>query len=289
MDKNKTQQTLEHNRQVLKTSGILVLDKVDYMPTLQEPFISHDLVIGLILGGTAKVEYDTQLVNFRPNDMFVLMPNHTVNIIEVADDLDLMILIISNEKFERMKIEYPSGYNGNLHYHWQAHIRLDERLSENIHALLRVLYSVCWSQSKRKTTLYHYMIESLFILLQDHCQENGITTYKPSPHEMIFSHFVDNVMKHYTESREVSFYANLFCLSPKHFSSIIKQQTGKSASEWISGYVIAQAKSLLYYHHHLSIQQVSQRMGFPDQASFARYFKANTGMSAREFREKRGG
>ena len=98
---------------------------------------------------------------------------------------------------------------------------------------------------------------------------------------------IDAVMEHYAESREVRFYANLFCLSPKHFSAIIKQQSGKNASDWISSYVIAQSKNMLCYQHQLSIQQISLRLGFPDQAAFARYFKTYTGMSAREFRDKR--
>lgn len=287
MTKKEILSAVERNRRVLEEHGLLVLDKIASLPTQGEPFISRNLVVGLNIGGTAHVEYDTQPVDFRPNDMFVLMPKHTVNILQVSDDLEIIAIVVSPEKFDRMKHDYPNGYHENLHYHWQAHIQLTESQAADVHALMSVMHSVCWSESQRKVRLYHHLMETLFVLLQDYCQADGLNTHKPSPHEMILAHFVDAVMEHYTESREVRFYASLFCLSPKHFSAIIKQQSGKNASDWISDYVIAQAKAMLCYQHHLSIQQISQRLGFPDQAAFARYFKTYTGMSAREFRDKR--
>lgn len=82
------------------------------------------------------------------------------------------------------------------------------------------------------------------------------------------------------------FYADLFCLSPKHFAAVIKQQTGINASDWISNYVMIQAKTLLRHQHQLTVQQIALRLGFPDQATFSRFFKVNEGVSPTEFREK---
>jgi len=35
----------------------------------------------------------------------------------------------------------------------------------------------------------------------------------------------------------------------------------------------------------MTIQQISQYLGFSEQASFSRYFKANTGLSPTEYRD----
>ena len=287
MTKKEILKAVELHSKILEEEGILVLDKITRLPEQGEPFISHNLVIGLNTGGSAKVEYDTQPIDFLPNDMFVLMPKHTINILNISDDFQLMVVVVSPEKFDRMKHDYPVGYQENLRYHQQAHIHLTKDQAENMQALMKVLHSVCWSNSTRKLRHYHHLLEAMFTLLQDYSQASGAIMHKPSPHEMILAHFIDAVMEHYAESREVRFYANLFCLSPKHFSAIIKQQSGKNASDWISSYVIAQSKNMLCYQHQLSIQQISLRLGFPDQAAFARYFKTYTGMSAREFRDKR--
>lgn len=287
MNKKELLAEIERTRNILEEQGVVVLDKIRHIPTLCEPFLSHNLVLVLNLGGTAKVEYDTEPIDFLKDDIFVLMPNHTVNILEVSDNLKAMTVIISKERFELMKHNYPDGYQENLHYHWRAHIHLNESQADDILSLFRVLHSICWSDNSHKKYLFHYLLESTFMLLQEYRVANGVATREPSPSEMILANFMDAIMKHYADSREVRYYASIFCLSPKHFSAIIKHQSGKNASDWISDYVIVQAKALLRYQRHLSIQQISQRLGFPDQAAFARYFKTNTGMSAREFRDSR--
>ena len=109
---------------------------------------------------------------------------------------------------------------------------------------------------------------------------------KRTPIQQLLYRFQNAVVTHYQKSREVQFYANLLCLSPKYFGSIIKEQTGIPAGEWITRYVIVQAKSLLRHSTNLNIQQISYQLGFPDPAAFTRYFKANTGMSPKEYREK---
>ena len=63
--------------------------------------------------------------------------------------------------------------------------------------------------------------------------------------------------------------------------------SGIGASEWIARYVIIQAKHLLSHHPNVTVQQISDRLGFSEQASFARYFKKHTGVTPTEYREGR--
>ena len=50
------------------------------------------------------------------------------------------------------------------------------------------------------------------------------------------------MVKHYRESREIQFYANLLNLTPKHLSKVIRAAADISPMKWIEQYVIAQAK-----------------------------------------------
>ena len=130
------------------------------------------------------------------------------------------------------------------------------------------------------------LLHILATLLQDYRRENGKVDSPLSPRQELFIRFHQAVVEHFSENREVRFYADLFCLTPKHFATIIKQQTGITASQWISSYVMIQAKTLLRHQQQLTVQQIALRLGFPDQAAFSRYFKANEGVSPTEFREK---
>ena len=130
------------------------------------------------------------------------------------------------------------------------------------------------------------LLHILATVLQDYRRENGKEDRPLSPRQELFIRFHQAVVEHFRESREVRFYADLSCLTPKHFSTIIKQQTGITASQWISSYVMIQAKTLLRHQHQLTVQQIALRLGFPDQATFSRFFKVNESVSPTEFREK---
>ena len=112
----------------------------------------------------------------------------------------------------------------------------------------------------------------------------SLTALELTPAQQLVNRFKDALVSHFQESREVQYYGNLLCLSPKYFGSIIKKETGISANEWISGYVIVQAKSLLRHSQNLNIQQISQQLGFSDPAAFTRFFKTNAGVSPKEYR-----
>ncbi len=102
--------------------------------------------------------------------------------------------------------------------------------------------------------------------------------------EDIFERFHEAIVKYHRQSREATFYADKLCITPKYMSSIIKQVTGRSANEWINGYVIREAKALLRSKKRCTIQEISDYMGFPDQATFSKFFKKHTNYPPTEYR-----
>jgi AraC-like DNA-binding protein len=82
----------------------------------------------------------------------------------------------------------------------------------------------------------------------------------------------------------VGFYAGLACLSTKHFSDVVKQETGHTAAYWIHRQVVVEAKMLLHMRRDLTVQAISYMLGFDEQATFSRYFRRETGLSPSEFR-----
>jgi AraC-like DNA-binding protein len=100
--------------------------------------------------------------------------------------------------------------------------------------------------------------------------------------EQYFEAFHDLLLIHYRESRDVKFYAEKMCLNAKYLSSLIKQITKKTASEWIDGYLMLEAKSLLKLKG-ATIQEISNYLGFPDQSTFGKYFKRHAGVSPKGY------
>ena len=70
-------------------------------------------------------------------------------------------------------------------------------------------------------------------------------------------------------------------------SAMVKGYTGKGALDWINEYVVLEAKILLG-NTDLNVQQIAYRLNFPTQSAFGKYFRQQTGMSPRNYRQRHG-
>lgn len=115
------------------------------------------------------------------------------------------------------------------------------------------------------------------------------TPVKAMPHDRedaILNQFLVSVYENCHSHRTVQYYADEQRLSSYYFSSIIRNRSGKSAMQWIGGITIMFSKQYLECSE-MSIKEIADRMNFPDQSSFGRYFKHHEGCSPSEYRERR--
>ncbi len=101
--------------------------------------------------------------------------------------------------------------------------------------------------------------------------------------EELFSLFIAKVQDFYKEERNVTFYADKLCVTPKYLSSVIHEVSGKYATDWITDYVILEAKGLLRVENR-SVKDVCNTLNFPNQSFFAKYFKQHTGYTPKEYK-----
>ena len=78
-----------------------------------------------------------------------------------------------------------------------------------------------------------------------------------------------------------------FFFSEEHLSRLIKKTTGKNFSELLRETRINQSK-LLVSRTDLSIEQVSELVGYSDASSFTKAFKTSLGLSPAQYRKQHG-
>ncbi|MBQ5395209.1 MAG: AraC family transcriptional regulator, partial [Alistipes sp.] len=103
--------------------------------------------------------------------------------------------------------------------------------------------------------------------------------------EVIFDDFMELLEQHCRQERNVSFYAEQLNITPKYFSSAIKEVSGKTAARWIDEAVILEAKTMLRYSE-MSIQEIANALNFSTQSFFGKYFKQHTGVSPSRYKHK---
>lgn len=95
--------------------------------------------------------------------------------------------------------------------------------------------------------------------------------------------FIDLLGRHCIEERSVAFYAGKMFITPKYLSSIIKEVSGKSASEWINEFVMTEAKMRLRKPDN-NISETAYQLNFSNISFFGKFFKRHTGMSPSDYK-----
>jgi AraC-like DNA-binding protein len=109
---------------------------------------------------------------------------------------------------------------------------------------------------------------------------------QPSKQGSLPERFIKLVGEHFREQREIRFYADRLCLTPKYLSRIVRESSGASAGEWIDRYVSLEAKALLR-SSGMTVRQISYELNFPSQSFFGKYFKRVVGVSPKAYRESK--
>lgn len=262
--------------------GIVVVDDVKRLPLYQKPYVSPLYVICINHHGMVNIEYEDQSAIFQPRHIAVVYPYHKLLVHSSSKDYKSTLVIVSEQLYS--KIAMISSHSSRFQIEQQPHFLLTPNQYANLTTLIDALRLVTRIEPPLHKDLILAQLHVLIQFIIRYRTENeGNTVVKTG---RISSLLYDAIIKHYQQHRSVEFYASLFCLSPKYFSSAIKEETGHSASYWIEQHVILMAKSLLRTETQLSLQEISDRMGFPDIATFSRYFKRATGITPSKYRQE---
>lgn len=100
----------------------------------------------------------------------------------------------------------------------------------------------------------------------------------------VLQKFVSMLYRKYRTEHEVGYYAEQQFLTTRYFSTIVKERSGKSPSQWIATALLVDARNLLR-HTNMTIKEISDTLYFPNQSYFGKWFKNLTSLSPLEFRK----
>lgn len=112
-----------------------------------------------------------------------------------------------------------------------------------------------------------------------------VRTIKQTRKDKVFQNFLVALYNNFRIRRDVRYYAEQQNLTPRYFTTLIHEVSGKPPSHWISMFVIIEAKRLLS-NPNISIKEVAHRLNFSEQTFFGRYFKLYAGCSPSEYRSR---
>ena len=280
----KTDQTYRHpmlvNAQKIKENGIAILDDVRELPSGKEPFTSPDYVICIGHRGTMQMTYDDMPDHSSKQTVAVVFPNHTLRMVSRTDDYLATLVVVDAALLDDPLLRII----GQLRYRYEPHpwVELDRREYGVIMHMVGVMRETASIDIPNRQ---HFMMSQLEFFMRLLSHYRTVKLNETAVEKRVSTLFSNDLAQYFRDHRDVGFYAAKVCLTPKHFSTVIRQETGHTAAWWIHRQVVSEAKNLLTMRPDLNIQAVADQLGFADQATFSRYFHRETGISPTEFRE----
>ncbi|WP_457435828.1 helix-turn-helix domain-containing protein [Pseudomonas sp. TE3786] len=133
------------------------------------------------------------------------------------------------------------------------------------------------------------MLQSLISVLlvslsrRAEAQSPGSGPDRGREHVEAFTRLLEN---HFRQHLPIERYASALSISAAHLNALCRRLAGQSALQMINQRLLLEAKRCLVYSA-MTVNQVSDSLGFADPAYFSRFFKRGTGLSPKGFRVQR--
>lgn len=242
------------------------------------------------LKGHIKMNVNLKEFEISEGMMFMNVPGNIIRVNEILnssqEDVRYVCIAISREFSQGLKLDVTKLFNEGVSMLENPGVRLsdEEVLLAGNH--MKLLCDLLRSDVPYKKDAILSTLSSMFYVLMG-VWNDSLAKVKAEGQstrsKVIFEKFMKLVSEYHTMHRNVGFYADKLCLTPKYLSKLIKNATGRSAPEWIDSYVILEAKNLLKYSG-TTIKEIVYKLNFPNQSVFYKFFKARTGMTPTEYR-----
>lgn len=246
------------------------LQKLDYVVTC------------ICQAGNAVAEIGLFPVNIEKSSLLIILPEHIFRWKTFSADFRGIFIMMSRHFIENLNI--PEGLSVFMSIRDRFYFPLSPQSEDSIQTFCKLLSGALGNLDpmlNRRAIASHLIIAYFYGLgYYMHKWEGRVEKNRG---KIIFEKFLHDVRKHCGTERSLSFYADKQFITPKYLSTSIKRASGKTAGEWIDSYVILEAKNLLR-SSDLSILQISDRLNFPSQSFFGKFFKRHTGLSPKDYR-----
>lgn len=290
--------TVSHFRETFKDSAHVAIDDdfciVDMKfrrkeRSLNFPFRFDGILLIWCIKGSLSVSINLNDYILQENSLFFCVPGNIFRLNEIvgdSEDLQYVCIAMSRDFAASQKVDVNKTFSNALSLLDNPSVVLDDAEAAMMAEYIRMMGRVVESGlAYKKECLQSLWISMLYVVVGvlDRRSKSVESAASTSRSRLLFEQFIALVAKYHDRYRNVGFYADKLCLTPKYLSKLIKNATGKSAPEWIDAYVILEAKNMLKYSND-TIKEIVYKLNFPNQSVFYKFFKARTGMTPSEYR-----
>lgn len=262
-------------------------DKLDKVP-LNYPFRINNYGLIYVIKGKLEVQINLISQVTEKNGLVAVKPRSAIQILAIDNDSEFIAInfsidFILKNSINKVELDAFDFFTVNDF----LKIELNETESKLAINLFEVLFENNQFDSKN-ISFNEEIMSSSFNLLMYHIASIYKKEYPEfkaniTRQEQLTVSFIKILSENFKQERNVQFYADALFVTANHLSKVLKEVSGKTASQLITDTVIMEAKILLR-DSTLTVSQVSNELQFSDQSSFGKYFKKYTNLSPIQFK-----
>ena len=220
------------------------------------------------------------------DDLVIWQMSNAIQRVEYSADFEADVLLASPSFLQQYNPEMVWASKGFLFIRINPSFHLDDESLQlmNVDFELFRLRLELPDNSFKREVLGRVMQIFLFDLWTV-CQ-HGLSQMETNDNTArIFLRFLSLAQQHARTEREVAFYADKLCITPKYLSQVTRTVTNLPASQWIQFYAAFELVSLLN-DTTKTLTEVSDLMHFENVSHFSRYVKKTLGKTPSAYRQK---
>lgn len=254
--------------------------------TIFEPHRSEMYTFALILRGTVELSVGLEHYNIQAPALVTITPDDIRHWKAAGEDISI-VSIFFTEDFMISGVSNPLFLKDLPFYNQERYVTtLDQQECDALKKIFDLIESKVDTTDQSKFNSLQAMTVVALLEARSICEKQLVqpaAVYSQS--HILAGKFKKLLAKDFIQQRAVSYYAEQLCISPKHLSQSVKEQTGRTAGEMIDELIGLEAKIRLQ-NVELNISQVAQQLNFPSATFFGKFFKRIYGISPLEYRKR---
>lgn len=235
--------------------------------------------------GSISLMMDEHTYNVRAGDLYIYPAFTHTQIKSFSDDLQG---VAGKADFDFVLSSLDSIADTQSHIYIRFHPLVS--LTADQYGRIEEIIECLRGRKDLRTRLSKQVVSALvqafcYEVIDAYIANTPVQTIKQTRKDKVFQNFIVALYNNFRIRRDVRYYAEQQNLTPRYFTTLIHEVSGKTPSHWISMSVIIEAKRLLS-NPNISIKEVAHRLNFSEQTFFGRYFKLYVGCSPSEYRSR---
>ena len=237
--------------------------------------------------GECSFSLDSSSLVFAEGDCLII-PQQTLrfNLLSQSDDFAVEVIYVT---YEFAQVATPQN-----NYGMRGHLALFENPVMHLTETQQKVCALNFNYIRKRLTFdtHHFhrdvMINAVQAMMLDffdfHVELYGDIQVSNQNAQLMQQFMTMLESGDFRQNREVGYYADKLCVTPKYLSEVSKKISGQSANYWITRYTALEISRLLR-DRSLTLTEISDMFGFSSLSHFNRYVQNNLSAKPSDFRE----